>query len=340
MRVKLRLLGTLGALASFPAPALAGNAVDMKAVSSAIVGQGSPSVTFTSHVDGQLQVGLSCGGKRFALKATLAPGSEHTVELPGLAKGQHACSGTVELQTADGGVGSMPLNLTVAMLPQLMLSAPEEHLDLEGHTLRLRADRPLKDVVVDVYGGDDGSRIGGGRQPGQDLSELDVAWSSEGEILRIDVTATDQSGFQSVLTLLPWSYAIPHEDVVFDSNQAAITAAEEPKLEAAWAHVKETLDKYGDIVDMELFVAGYTDTVGDAASNKALSLRRARAIAQWFRKRGFTRPIHIQGFGESALAVPTGDGVDEARNRRSLYVLAARPPARSADLPTASWQAL
>jgi outer membrane protein OmpA-like peptidoglycan-associated protein len=71
-----------------------------------------------------------------------------------------------------------------------------------------------------------------------------------------------------------------------------------------------------------------------------LSERRARAIAAWFRRRGFTGPVSYQGFGETALAVPTPDETDEAANRRALYILAANPPPVSEQLPARAWKPL
>ncbi|MFK7929094.1 MAG: OmpA family protein, partial [Myxococcota bacterium] len=190
------------------------------------------------------------------------------------------------------------------------------------------------------FGGEGGERIGGGMEAGLERNQVPTSWASEGEVIKIDITATDVHGIQSVLTLLPWSYEIPHVDVVFDSSQDAVRPDEVPKLEEAWGHIEETLKKYGEIVDMELFVAGYTDTQGDAGSNRGLSQRRARAIAAWFRNRGFKRPIWIQGFGEDALAVPTADGVAEEKNRRALYILSARKPSITGDIPRSNWQNL
>ena len=90
---------------------------------------------------------------------------------------------------------------------------------------------------------------------------------------------------------------------------------------------------------VNLYVAGYTDTVGDAASNLRLSTSRAKSIAVWFQAQGFDGHIYYQGFGEKVLAVPTADNVDEAQNRRSLYVVAATPPV-SASFPGAQWTKL
>jgi len=321
-------------------PALAGNAVDLKATTTVGVDAGDPSVTFQGNARGHIDVSLTCGGRTFRLSQDIAPGSSDTLTLPGLGKGQHRCRGQLSLRTADGGTGEMPLDFNVAIVDAVELAWDAKDFDLDGQQMRIRANRPMKDIKVDVYGGEAGERIGGGEQSGALQTEAIVSWQAQGETLRIDITVTDELGTQSVLTLLPWSYAIPHEDVVFESNQAVVRDSEAPKLESAWKEIEQTLGKYGDIVEMQLYVAGYTDTVGDPASNRALSLRRARAIGRWFRQRGFTRPIFVQGFGEDVLAVPTADGVDEARNRRALYVLAARTPSISTELPRGAWQKL
>jgi hypothetical protein len=203
----------------------------------------------------------------------------------------------------------------------------------------LRSDRRLDDVQIDVYG-PDGARIGGGRSPAGGRDRVPLDWSSDGEIVRIDVRATDDAGISALLQLIPWSYAIPHEDVIFATASAEVDPAEAPKLEAAWSELERVVARYGAVVEVRLYVAGYTDTVGSAASNQALSDRRARAIAAWFRDRGFKGPIFYQGFGESAPAVPTPDETAEAANRRALYILAARPPATSADVPRGDWRPL
>jgi len=72
---------------------------------------------------------------------------------------------------------------------------------------------------------------------------------------------------------------------------------------------------------MQLYVAGHTDTVGTSASNRKLSLARARAIATYFKSKGLRIPIAFAGFGEDVLLVKTADETDERRNRRVDYVL-------------------
>ena len=64
-------------------------------------------------------------------------------------------------------------------------------------------------------------------------------------------------------------------------------------------------------------VNGYTDTTGSAEFNQDLSMRRAYAVADMLVRFGvMPQRIIPQGFGETRLAVPTGDGVNEPRNRR------------------------
>lgn len=330
----------LSALLTLPTIAFAQNAVEMEARTTVSAGAKPPSITFKGLMPAKLIASVRCGGKPFSFDAPLSPGSSHTWNFTGLGVGRHACSGNVTLKTPDGGTGEMPLNFEVVIADQLKLYWTEADFNLEAEQMTLRASRGMVDIEVDVYGGEAGERIGGGRQPGNEMTEALVGWSAAGEVLKIVITVTDVLGSKSQLTLLPWSYNIPHEDVVFASNEATVQASEVEKLEAAWKDVETVIAKYGDIVEMQLYIAGYTDTVGDAGSNRALSSRRARAIGAWFKKRGFNRPIFVQGFGEEALAVPTPDGTDEVRNRRALYVLAARKPGTSSDLPRANWTRL
>ena len=160
------------------------------------------------------------------------------------------------------------------------------------------------------------------------------------EIAVIKVTGKDIYGFYTQTELLPWSYHIPHEDVIFASNQATIENNEEYKLLDVQKDVNSVVAKFSTFAVVNLYVAGYTDTVGSSSSNLALSEERARSIARWFKQHGFTGHIYYQGFGESVLAVQTADGVDEPQNRRSLYVVAADTPPVSVDLPRSNWKKL
>jgi len=295
-----------------------------------------PSVTFSSIVEGSLKVQLGCGAKRFELATAVHPGSTHELALGGLASGEHACVGTVRLDQPDGSWGEMPLSLPVSVLSVLSWDYGMGDVDLVARTLTAHPSRPLAQASLQL--------IGLGRQVlatvPADLSDPTTprfAWDDVGEVLVLRIEGTDTAGIAGFLELSPWSYAVPHDDVVFASGSHAIPASEVPKLEQSWGDVQAVLGKYGDVVDIELFVAGYTDTVGDAAGNQGLSERRARAIAGWFQQRGFRGPVWFQGFGESVLAVGTPDETDEAANRRALYVLSADKPPISDVLPRQNW---
>jgi outer membrane protein OmpA-like peptidoglycan-associated protein len=89
-----------------------------------------------------------------------------------------------------------------------------------------------------------------------------------------------------------------------------------------------TLDELGkalaspDLAAFRFRVEGHTDTVGSAALNQTLSERRAAAVVQYLTSRHGIAAARLQpiGLGESQPAVPTGDEVNEPRNRRVQVV--------------------
>jgi outer membrane protein OmpA-like peptidoglycan-associated protein len=202
--------------------------------------------------------------------------------------------------------------------------------------LSVTLERPASRVEESIFG-PGGAEIGGGMVPSSAAAgeAISVGWSQQSEeALKLKLRGYDADGFYAEMELNPWKYSIPHEDVVFATNSAVIEGPEAPKLEAAMVEVRNTLAKYGRDVVIKLYVSGHTDTVGDASRNDALSLDRAKSIAAWFEKAGFPGSIYYVGLGERDPAVSTADGVDEPKNRRAVYTLAATAP----DLPgSASW---
>ena len=70
-------------------------------------------------------------------------------------------------------------------------------------------------------------------------------------------------------------------------------------------------------------VVGHTDTSGPAGYNQRLSVHRANVVVEALVDMGARRPaIHASGVGENDLAVPTPDGVKEAKTRRAVITLA------------------
>lgn len=73
----------------------------------------------------------------------------------------------------------------------------------------------------------------------------------------------------------------------------------------------------GDQPGGRILVTGSTDTVGSPDANRALSERRARAVAGALVDLGVDPDrIDVEGLGEDDFAVATADGVAEPLNRR------------------------
>jgi outer membrane protein OmpA-like peptidoglycan-associated protein len=67
----------------------------------------------------------------------------------------------------------------------------------------------------------------------------------------------------------------------------------------------------------DIIVSGHTDTVGSAEKNQALSLKRAKVVADFILSKG-VKPenIAVTYHGKGNPLIPTTDGVSEPRNRR------------------------
>jgi OOP family OmpA-OmpF porin len=69
-------------------------------------------------------------------------------------------------------------------------------------------------------------------------------------------------------------------------------------------------------------IVGHTDTSGPADYNQRLSVKRANVVVEALAQMGARRAaLHASGVGETDLAVETGDGVREAKNRRTVLTL-------------------
>jgi MYXO-CTERM domain-containing protein len=169
---------------------------------------------------------------------------------------------------------------------------------------------------------------------------ITIKWTTAGEVFMIFVRGEDEFGRFTEYKLVPWAVEIPHTEINFDSGKFDVKTDESAKLDEALAvafHELVALDKVNKAVGAnltpKLYIVGYTDTVGGASGNQKLSNSRSKAIAEYFRDRGFWAEIHYAGMGERGLRVETGDGVDEVRNRRALYLLGVQEPAAGGQIP-------
>lgn len=243
----------------------------------------------------------------------------------------------------DGSETAFNTTFKTTRIGKLAIEIGAQDVDMDAGTLQFRLTNPADRAELVILG-ENGRRLDvivesfDGAAPGQALK---MTWTKpEGDILRMDLKAWDIAGFWVGMAITPFTIEIPHDDVVFASGSAAVRPTEAPKLEATMELIKEALAKHGTLLKLKLFVAGYTDTVSDKASNRRLSEQRARSIAAWFRAHGLSVPIYFQGFGEEVLAVPTPDNTPEEKNRRALYILSSQVPAPSEALPRSDWKKL
>ena len=103
--------------------------------------------------------------------------------------------------------------------------------------------------------------------------------------------------------------------VFFDWDKADLTAR-------ARQIIAEAAQNVTRVQVTRIEVNGYTDTSGKPEYNQKLSLRRARSVAAELVKDGVAEnEITVQGFGDTHLLVPTGQGVREPQNRRVEIIL-------------------
>ncbi len=224
----------------------------------------------------------------------------------------------------------------------------EEGSDLASGSIYLKSTQVIDRAELEAYD-DEGQLLWNQdvsivRQEGKDL----VKFEPRGGAIprRIDMKVYDSIGNWIGLRVVRWYAEVPHEDVLFESAKSEILASEQPKMDHAVKAVQDEIAKFRKAmgsdsaeVDLQLYVSGYTDTVGNPADNEKLSRERAKSIASYFKKKGLAIQIFFAGFGERALAVQTADQQDEARNRRALYVVANHSPA-GPNFPSAQWQKL
>ena len=108
--------------------------------------------------------------------------------------------------------------------------------------------------------------------------------------------------------------------VYFPLDQATLDST-------AQATIATAVQEYQRTGQARLSVRGHTDTSGNAAYNQALSERREQAVTDELVRQGVpAEAISSEAVGEADLAVPTGDGVPEAENRR-VVIAVQQPPA-------------
>ncbi|HWO12700.1 MAG TPA: OmpA family protein [Polyangiaceae bacterium] len=236
---------------------------------------------------------------------------------------------------ADGG--------QVKRLPPLELRLDPSDVDIEGGQIRCELSRPAAKLVLKVLGVD-GAVLAQAEQAFEAApagTPLVIRWQPPAErVARIELFGHDTSGYFKGIAITPWSFEVPHEDVVFRTDSADIDPAEERKLAASLALIEKELPRARQLGQVTLFILAHTDRVGSVEYNAKLSTRRALAIGRWFARHGVGIAMAYDGVGESMPKVETPDEVAEPRNRRVDYMLAIEPPRFKRSRVTPAWKRL
>lgn len=145
-------------------------------------------------------------------------------------------------------------------------------------------------------------------------ASFDCWMEQQEENFQVNDIATCRTGFEEAIAALTPMEEVEvisiESDVLFDFDKATVKEQFKPELDNIAADLVADTNK-------RLLVWGHTDTVGTEQYNMGLSVRRAESVAAYLESKGVdSSRLTIQGFGETKLAVPTGDGVAEPRNRR------------------------
>ena len=122
--------------------------------------------------------------------------------------------------------------------------------------------------------------------------------------------------------------AIPETQVAQAPQFVVYFPLDEATLDStAQATIATAAQEYQRTGQARLSVRGHTDTSGNAAYNQTLSELRERAVTDELVRQGVPAgAIYGEAVGEAELAVPTGDGVPEAENRRVVIAVQQPPP--------------
>ena len=258
--------------------------------------------------------------------------------------GRFDYSTTIRTEAADGQWITMDFDFQVVVSSPVELEVDllRDEVDLDAAVVPVVINQPVDRVEVEVLDKNGMPLVRVEDDYSGQSGRLDIRWEPRGEPAVVRLTLHYGGGAWYRFTLRPFWIEIPQQIINFETGSATIAEGEGEKLIATRDRIREALADVEEEFrgEMQLYVAGYTDTVGSAANNLALSTRRARALARWFRDNGVDMPIYYQGFGQEVLAVDTPDQTEERRNRRARYLLGNAPPPTSEQYPRANWQRL
>jgi OmpA-OmpF porin, OOP family len=130
-----------------------------------------------------------------------------------------------------------------------------------------------------------------------------------------DSNSDCRAAFLKVEPELQVKAAMPHHPKIVKTFVIYFDFAKSSLTKEALKTLKEVGAAANDIKPTAIYVAGHTDTVGNARYNDKLSNARAMNVETQLSKMGL-KSIDAKSFGFTKLAVPTKANVKEAKNRR------------------------
>ena len=284
-------------------------------------------------------------GKKIVLKSKrIGAGREKQLEFR-QGVGKHHYRATLTAQDAGGQETTMQIEFDVEVAEPIEVVVDKRLDHVRNHYVTFTCNRDVERVELEVA--NTGAAVRNeshGYPPAPAGTLVKASWEPlDGDVLAIRMKVYDTSGFWAMVEMLPYSVQHTIDGLVFETGKWNILPTERSKLDSVLGQIRkdmEAVKRARAQVDLRLYVAGYTDTVGGHADNVVLSRRRAKAIAGYFSSQGLGIPMYYQGFGEKVLAVETDDNVAHPGNRRAIFVLANAAPGLSANMPRADWKRL
>lgn len=230
-------------------------------------------------------------------------------------------------------------NFTGVKLNPMVIKPDISGTSLEQRRIKFITDRPATKVILKLYN-QKGKLFYQRELPAMGRINT-VTWPAKVKTIgTAQLQVYDQYGFWSSFQAKPVSIHIPHEEIRFTPGSAAVSQEEFTKIEHSLVKIDEVIQKYGTGIPLNLYIAGYTDTVGSKRANIKLSYNRAKSIGMAFKKAGLKISLYYQGFGESVLHKLTKDNRSEEMNRRAIYVVASQSPEKTRTIPRKRWRLL
>jgi len=341
-RLRMVFAALLVCAAMTPLAAAAQEPYDMQVNNRVLMGEGKPSITLSANTNMKnVVIKLTRDDNRVTtLRSQLVRYGRQQEFKFDQEPGRHKYTVSI---TWQGKAEPDLFEIEVVVARPMQIQITRDTVDLEHGTITFTGSEAVARVTLEITG-EDGSQLLSREYPmttaaGQPTT---VSFAPPSRpIATVTLTAHDANGFFNGIQMSPFFVQVPNsKEVNFETAKWDILPVEEPKLVEVLDLVFAALDRLGGGFQANLYVAGYTDTVGSNESNYALSEKRARSISQWFRDHGLRIRTCYQGFGEDSQAVRTDDNVDEIRNRRTIFVIASQAPAVNATFPRSNWKCL